>query len=81
MNNDVNLSPDGNEPSRRAFLALGPAALTSIAVTHPFLTGRTIMASESGKAMLTPVSKDSPPVVASPWFICRRPTRKSRQPS
>jgi quercetin dioxygenase-like cupin family protein len=59
MDNNVNLSSDGNEPSRRAFLALGPAALTSIAVTHPFLTGTTIMASESGKAMLTPVSKDS----------------------
>jgi quercetin dioxygenase-like cupin family protein len=59
MDNNVNLSPESNEPSRRVFLALGPAALTSIAVTHPFLAGSTIMASESGKAMLTPLSKDS----------------------
>jgi quercetin dioxygenase-like cupin family protein len=59
MDNYLNLSPDYNERSRRAFLALGPAALTSIALTHPFLAGSTIMASESGKAMLTPVSKDS----------------------
>jgi quercetin dioxygenase-like cupin family protein len=59
MDNDVNLPPDGNGPSRRTFLALGPAALTSIALTHPFLTGGTVMASESNKAMLTPVSKDT----------------------
>jgi quercetin dioxygenase-like cupin family protein len=66
MDNDVNLSPDGNAPSRRAFLALGPAALAAIAVTDPFLTGKTIMASENSKAMLTPVSKDSTTIAGEP---------------
>jgi quercetin dioxygenase-like cupin family protein len=55
----LDLSQEDDESSRRAFLGLGPAALTSIAVTYPFLTGSTIMASESGKAVMTPVSKDS----------------------